>query len=164
MHNPALIAKPMVDVFQQQFRATKLLLKTLKQEYDCLSANDITALEGIVASKQQCASELEKYEDELFSLLSDANYEANNQGLKTFLNDTQANPDFSTLHNAWNVLFNTILECNEQNVINAQIINSASINIKQALNLLSGRVVDNEIYEKSGKTSDGGNSQSFTTA
>ncbi|WP_455211014.1 flagella synthesis protein FlgN [Kaarinaea lacus] len=164
MNNPALIAKPMVEIFQQQFRATKLLLKTLKQEYDCLSTNDITALEGIVASKQQCASELEKHEHALFTLLNDGNYEANNQGLKTFLQDTETKPDFSNLHNAWNVLFKTILECNEQNVINARIINTASVNIRQALNLLSGRTVDNELYEKSGKTKDGGNSQSFTTA
>jgi flagellar biosynthesis/type III secretory pathway chaperone len=162
MKNPTLITKAMVELFQQQFKATKLLLKALKQEYDCLSTDDITALDGIIASKQQCASELEQYEKALFNLLSDANYEANNQGLKTFLQDTQAKPDFSTLHNAWNVLFKTVLECNEQNVINAQIINSASANIKQALNLLSGRNVDNELYEKSGKTKDGGNSQSFT--
>jgi flagellar biosynthesis/type III secretory pathway chaperone len=164
MNNPSLIAEPMVEVFQQQFKATKLLLKTLKHEYRCLSSNDITALEGIVASKQQCASELEQYEKTLFNLLIEANYEANNQGLRTYLQDTQANPDFSTLHNAWNVLFKTILECNEQNVINARIINTASVNIKQALNLLNGRSVDNELYEKSGKTTDGGNSQSFTTA
>ncbi|KPJ87399.1 MAG: hypothetical protein AMJ53_18175 [Gammaproteobacteria bacterium SG8_11] len=164
MSNPSHIANSMVEVFQQQFKATKLLLKTLKEEYDCLSTNDITSLEGIVTSKQQCANELEKYENKLFALLTDANYEGNNQGLKSFLQDTQEQPDFSTLHSAWNVLFKTILECNEQNVINARIINTASLNIKQALNLLSGREVDNELYEKSGKTSDGGNSQSYTTA
>ena len=62
------------------------------------------------------------------------------------------------------VLLKATLECNEQNVINARIINTASINIKQALNLLNGRDIDNELYEKSGKTSDGGNSQSFTVA
>jgi flagellar biosynthesis/type III secretory pathway chaperone len=164
MNNPSLIAKPMVEVFQQQFKATKLLLKTLKQEYDCLSANDITALEGIVANKQQCAVDLENHEKALFHLLTDANYQGDNHGLKSFLEDTQAVPNFSTVHNAWNVLFKTILECNEQNVINARIINTASINIKQALNLISGRNVDSELYEKSGKSKDGGNSQSFTTA
>ena len=164
MHNPSLIAHSVIEVFQQQFKATKLLLKTLKQEYDCLSTNDITALEGIVAAKQQCAGELEQYENALFKLLTDANYEANNQGLKTFLQDTQEKSDFTTLQNAWNVLFKIILECNEQNVINARIINTASVNVKQALNLLSGRKVDNELYEKSGKTADGGNSQSFTIA
>ncbi|MGD8594779.1 MAG: flagellar protein FlgN [Gammaproteobacteria bacterium] len=164
MNNPSLIAESMMEVFQQQFKATKLLLKTLKQEYRCLSTNDITALEGIIANKQQCASELEQYEKRLFNLLTDANYESNNQGLKAFLQDIQAKADFSTLHNAWNVLFKTILECNEQNVINARIINSASVNIKQALNLLNGRSADNELYEKTGKTTDGGNSQTFTTA
>lgn len=164
MNTPSLIAQPMVEVFQQQFNATKLLLKTLKLEYDCLSSNDITALEGIIATKQKCTSELEQYEKTLFNLLTDASYEANNQGLKTFLQDTKSNSEFSTLHNAWNVLFKTILECNEQNVVNARIINTASINIRQALNLLNGRNATNELYEKSGKTRDGGNSQSFTTA
>jgi flagellar biosynthesis/type III secretory pathway chaperone len=164
MNNPSLIARSVVDVFQQQFRSTKLLLKTLQQEYECLSTNDITALEGIVVSKQQCASELEKHENALFKVLADASYEANNQGLKKFLQDTETNQDFATLHNAWSVLLKTTLECNEQNVINARIINTASVSIKQALNVLSGRDIDNELYEKTGKATDGGGSQSFTVA
>jgi flagellar biosynthesis/type III secretory pathway chaperone len=165
MNNPSIIAKSVVEVFQQQFKATRLLLKTLQQEYECLSDNDITALEGIVANKQQCASKLEKHENALFTLLADANYQANNHGLKMFLQDTETNQEFSTLHNAWNVLLKTTLECNEQNVINARIINTASVSIKQALNVLSGRDdIDNELYEKNGKTTDGGGSQSFTVA
>jgi flagellar biosynthesis/type III secretory pathway chaperone len=164
MNNPSIIAKSVVEVFQQQFKATRLLLKTLQQEYECLSTNDITALEGIVARKQQCASELEKHENALFTLLTNANYEANNQGLKSFLQDTETGQEFSTLHNAWTVLLKTTLECNEQNVINARIINTASVSIKQALNVLSGRDVDNELYEKNGKTSDDGGSQSYTIA
>jgi flagellar biosynthesis/type III secretory pathway chaperone len=164
MNNPSLIANSMVNVFQQQFRATRLLLKTLQQEYDCLSTNDITALENIIAGKQQCASELEKLENALFALLPNANYPANNQGLKAFLQDTEAEQEFANLHNAWNVLLKTTLECNEQNVINARIINTASVSIKQALNVLSGRDADNELYEKTGKTADGGGSQSFTVA
>ena len=164
MNNPDLISKQIVDLFQQQFKATRLLLKTLTKEYDCLSANDITELEGIIASKQQCALELEKHENTLFSLLAKANYLPTNQGLKTFLQDTHSEPNHTALHNAWNVLLKTTLECNNQNVINARIINVASINIKQALNILSGRDIDNELYEKSGKTTDGGNSKSFTVA
>ena len=164
MNNPTLIAKSIVDLFQQQFKATRQLLKTLKQEYQCLSANDVTALESIVANKQKCATELEKLEHALFELLRSANYLSNNQGLKAFLQDTQAKPEFSTLHQAWNVLLKTTMECNEQNVINARIINTASISIKQALNLLSGRDVDNALYEKNGKTSEGGGSQSYTVA
>ena len=164
MNDPSLVSKSIVEVFQQQFRSTKQLLKTLQQEYDCLSANDITALDAIVADKQQCASELEKHEHALFNLLAKANYQPNNHGLKSFLQDTQAQQGFTTVHNAWNVLLKATLESNEQNVINARIINTASINIKQALNLLNGRDIDNELYEKSGKTSDGGNSQSFTVA
>lgn len=164
MNNLSIISQQIVEIFQQQFRVTKLLLKTLKQEYDCLSANDIVALEGIVSKKQQCAVDLEKHEHSLFNLLASANYQPNNLGLKALLQDTHAKQRYSNLHNAWNVLLKTTLECNEQNVINARIINIASVNIKQALNLLSGREADNELYEKSGKTSDGGNSQSFTTA
>jgi len=164
MNNQAHISKQIVALFQQQFKSTRQLLKTLKQEYDCLSVNDVTALEGIVASKQQCAVDLEKHEKTLFDLLTQTGYQGNNQGLKAFLNDTHADPDYQTLHNAWNVLLKTSLECNQQNVINARIINAASITIKQALNVLSGRDVDNELYEKSGKTIDGGQSTSFTVA
>ena len=164
MQTPTLIAESLVDTFQQQFSVTRQLLKTLTQEYDCLSANDITVLEGIVASKQKCALELEKYERTMFDLLRTANYQGDNQGLKCFLQDTQGKSEFATLHQAWNVLLKTTMECNEQNVINARIINTASISIKQALNVLSGRDVDNTLYEKSGKTAEGGGSQSYTTA
>jgi flagellar biosynthesis/type III secretory pathway chaperone len=164
MNNPALISKQIVELFQKQFKATRQLLKTLKKEYDCLNANDVTALEGIVANKQKCAVELERHEKALFDLLAQAGYQSDNNGLKAFLQDTQSNPSYTNLHNAWNVLLKTILECNKQNVINAQIINVASITIKQALNLLGGRDNNNDTYAKSGKTIDGGKSTSFTVA
>jgi flagellar biosynthesis/type III secretory pathway chaperone len=164
MNNPGIISKQIVELFQQQFKATRQLLKTLKQEYECLSVNDVTTLESIVANKQLCAMELEKHENTLFTLLAQAHYQPNNEGLKAFLHDTDSDPNYSTLHSAWNVLLKATLECNQQNVINARIINAASITIKQALNILSGRDIDNELYEKSGKTTDGGKSSSFTTA
>ena len=164
MNDATIVSKQIVELFQQQFKVTRQLMRTLKQEYDCLSANDITAYEGIVASKQQCAMDLEKHEKELFELLARVQYAPDNEGLKAFLHDTQSSPEYSTLHNAWNVLLKTTLDCNQQNVINARIINAASITIKQALNILSGRDVSNELYEKSGKTTEGGNSTSFTVA
>lgn len=164
MHNPSIIAEDIVTLFKQQHIATNSLLGALKKEYDCLNANDITALEGIVIDKQKCVTDLERYEKELFILLQKGNYEANNLGLKNFLQQTESDVNYSSVQNSWNDLLKATMQCNEQNVINARIINVASINVKQALNLLSGRNSDDELYGKSGKTVDGGNSQSFTVA
>lgn len=159
--NPSKIAQDIAALFKQQHVATDSLLDALKKEYDCLNTNDVTALEDIVINKQKCVNELENFEKKLFALLRQGDYEPNNQGLKTFLQQTENEANFSTAQNSWTKLLKATMQCNEQNVINARIINVASINIKQALNLLSS---NDELYGKSRKNRDGGNSQSFTIA
>jgi flagellar biosynthesis/type III secretory pathway chaperone len=155
MPNPANITKELTELFFLQLQTTRRLFDILRCEYQILSDNNVTELENIVRQKQQCATDLSNNEQRIFELIRKENYSPNNNGLKTLLQHTQAAPHYHRLHAAWSELIKTTVQCNNQNHINARVINLASLSVRQALNLLSGHNESTELYNQDGKTSEG---------
>jgi flagellar biosynthesis/type III secretory pathway chaperone len=164
MENPQLFADELDRLFQRQLQNTNNLLRILKAEYGALDENNITEFEDIVKQKQQCATELERCEKQIFELLNKSGFSAGNDGLEQLMAQTENDKAFAGLHNTWNQLLESTLKCNEQNHTNARVINLASISVRQALQIISGQEPDTELYNQSGKTTDGPSNHSVTIA
>lgn len=164
MNSLIALKDELLNVFATQMHATKDLHNTLEQEYKILNANDVAAFENIVKQKQLCAANLEQNEKLLFALLAKHGFNNSNEGLKQLLAQTENDSAFRALHEAWSELLKSTLECNQQNIINARVINLASVNVRRTLKILSGQSDQAETYAQDGKSVDGSGNQSITIA
>ena len=164
MNSLIALKDEILNVFATQMHATKDLHATLEQEYKILNANDVTAFENIVKQKQLCAAKLEQNEKLLFTILAKHGFNNNNEGLKQLLAQTENDSAFRSLHESWSELLKSTLECNQQNIINARVINLASVNVRRTLKILNGQSDHAETYAQDGKSVDGSGNQSITIA
>lgn len=140
----ALLENAMLDIEQ--------LLAALKSEYSALEKNDLTAFEKSVKQKQIYSTSLEKFEHSIFTKIEQAGYQPSQEGLMAYLEENSGPSDTQDLVSLWDRLHLITKNCQEQNLINGQIVNIASITAQQTLDLLIGRDSNTGTYDPSGKT------------
>lgn len=141
----------------------KQLMTLLQDERDVLSTNDGSALEVITNSKEKLAEEIQMNTRKCNQHLLDAGFGESNVGLTKYI-ETCAEPLATQFRTAWDNLKSILKQCQEENRINGKLINSSQRRIKQALSILQGKPVEEDLYGKGGKSINPSSGNSLTHA
>lgn len=144
-------------------RIEKLHL-SLEEEYRALSSNNLNAFERSVESKIVHTGDLETIEKSIFSLLKNSGFKMNKQGVADYVATFRSNADKKNITTLWKQMSEALLKCQQQNQVNGRILNMASVNIRQALEILTGKRGAPKTYSSQGKQSKGNNSSSIAIA
>ena len=139
------------QLLKQALECVARLHNALREEHAALTSNNLTAFEISVEQKLQHTSELEQVEQQLFSLLRNAGYRWDKQGLTDYVASLSSPSERKTILRSWGNLRQAIVECQQQNQINGRVLNLASVNIRQALNILTGQDSQSKTYSADGK-------------
>ena len=127
------------------------LMQLLNDERAIISSNDGHALEEIATSKEKLAQEIQASTVICSQRLEQAGYTANNRGLAEYF---QRCPETHSKHlkTTWKKLQNLLKECQDKNRINGKLLGNSQRRIKQALSILQGKPVDEDLYGRGGET------------
>ena len=151
MLNPEYIAD-YLDKGEQQVAE---LMQLLQDERDCISCNDAIKLAHITQNKQQLAQEIHTHTQQCEHALQQAGFGNDNNSLRTYI-ERCAKP----LLNRWQSLQALLKQCQTENRINGKLLINSQRRIKQALAILQGKPVEEDLYGKAGQalTESSGNS------
>jgi len=141
-----------------------LLHQSLQNEHQALSSNNLNAFERSVENKISHTSDLETIEKSLYSNLNKAGFKMDKKGVADYIATLNQKSDRKNISALWKKMSHALLECQQQNKINGRILNMASVNIRQALDILTGKRGNSKTYSSSGKQSKGDNSNSIAVA
>jgi len=147
----ALTAAYMSAYLEQSFANATRLLQLLNDEREAISNSDATALEGITSEKKHIARILENSTKECSAQLSHSDFEVGEKGMLDFFASC-GQPHADQLTSRWNELQDVLRQCQENNRINGQLLDSSQRRIKQAIGILQGQPTDQELYGRRGKT------------
>lgn len=141
----------------------KQLMTLLQDERDALSTNDGNALEVITNSKEKLAEKIQINTRKCSQQLLEAGFGEGNISLTKYI-ETCAEPLATQFKSAWDNLQSILKQCQEENRINGKLINSSQRRIKQALSILQGKPVEEDLYGKGGKSVNLSSGNSLTHA
>ena len=149
----------LMQLLEREVNCTSMLLQSLDEEYAVLSQKKsgipkADAIEAIIRVKQERIQQLElisaQREREFSSF---AGVEVNNSGAGTQLYQFNGNQALSSL---WKKLVNLAEKCRDKNRVNGGIVELASRQSRQALDILQGimpeTTVSSELYDNMGQS------------
>jgi len=151
------------DLLKQAQEAVEQLIRALREEYAALTSNNLPGFEAAIHKKIACTSQLELIEQNLFSLLRNAGYSFDKAGLTAYVETLNSPAEKRAILHHWQQLHDAIAQCQNQNQVNGRILNIASLNIRQALEVLTGQKSGNT-YSANGKPKDGGKGDKIAIA
>lgn len=138
------------DLLKQALDAVDNLQRALREEHSALTSNNLPAFEASIQKKIGFTNTLEGIEKSIFSLLRNAGYSFDKTGLNNYVSSLNSPAEKRGILRHWEQLRQAILDCQTQNQINGRVLNIASINIRQALEVLTGQKQGNT-YSQDGK-------------
>ncbi len=149
----------LADYLEKGLERAQHLLSLLQDERNVLSKNDSSALENITNSKEELAEAIQISTRQCRQYLQQAGFGDNSQSLSEYIKMC-SEPFATKFEPMWHNLQSILKQCQEENRINGKLINSSQRRIKQALSILQGQPVDEDLYGSGGKsvTSSLGNS------
>lgn len=139
------------QVFLREIDGARLLLKALEIEHDALAKHHTESLEVAVREKQERIHQLElisKKREALLAPLISTSGDANENKLYQFDGNRQ-------LISLWHQLVDIAEKCRETNRINGSIVELASRQTREALDILQGILPEHstsELYDRVGNT------------
>ena len=151
MLNPDYIA----DYLDKGEQQVAQLMQLLQDERDCISKNDGDRLARIAQDKQKLAQEIQDHTQQCEDSLHQAGFGNDNDSLRNYI-ERCAQP----LVVRWQSLQKQLKQCQTENRINGKLLTNSQRRIKQALAILQGKPVEEDLYGKAGKavTTSSGNS------
>jgi len=131
------------DLFKQALDSVEQLLRALREEHSALTNNNLPAFEASVQKKIAHTAQLESIEQQIFSLMRNAGYGWDKAGLNQYVETLNSPAEKRGILRNWEKLRDVIQQCQTQNQINGRILNIASVNIRQALEVLTGQKASN---------------------
>jgi len=128
----------------------KQLMSLLQDERNVLATNDGSALEKITNAKEKLAQTIQSSTQQCSQFLQEAGFGSNNLSLKKYI-DSCAEPLATQLRTAWLALQSVLKQCQDDNRINGRLLNNSERRIKQALSILQGQPVEEDLYGKGGQ-------------
>ena len=151
------------EYLEKGIEQAQRLMSLLQDERNVLSTNDSSALENITNSKEQLAEAIQISTRQCGQYLQKAGFGDNNQSLSEYIK-TCSEPFSTKFESMWHNLQSILKQCQEENRINGKLINSSQRRIKQALSILQGQPVDEDLYGSGGKTVNTSSGNSLTHA
>jgi flagella synthesis protein FlgN len=143
------------DVIARQSALAQSLLATLEQEREALAALDTESIDAAGTTKLERLGEMETLESERVALLDMHDL------------DSSAFADIDSegsLAPAWNQLLQLLKQCRLLNESNGALVASQRRHVQQALTLLSGHALDQNVYGPDGMTLNPGQTTTIATA
>lgn len=141
----------------------KQLMSLLQDERNILSSNDGAALESITSNKEQLAENLQKSTRQCSQRLQQAGFGSDDLSLSKYI-DSYEEPFAVQLKEQWLALQSILKQCQDENRINGRLLNSSQRRIKQALSILQGQPVEEDLYGKAGVAVNPSSGKSLTHA
>ena len=151
------------DLLKQALESVEHLHRALREEHTALTSNNLPGFEAAIQKKVAHTSTLENLEKNIFSLLRNAGYSWDKSGLNDYVETLDSPAEKRSILRQWEKLRDAIIQCQTQNHINGRILNIASLNIRQALEVLTGQKSGNT-YSADGKPQEGGNNDKIAIA
>lgn len=138
------------DSLSEEHKVVRALTQLLQQEQEQLIAADIDAIAALTEPKAKAASRMAELAAQRHKLLAAAGFEANESGMKNWLESTAAS---STTHTSWHELIELATAGKELNRVNGILINKQMMRNQNVLNILQhGSVQGNNVYGPDGQT------------
>ena len=153
----------MQDYLDRQLQDAQALLELLGNEREALSGNDGEAIEAFAASKYRLAREVETATQQCNQLLEQSGFDTNKSGIEKFFQSC-GEPHATAFSSRWKECQDILLQCQQENRVNGKLIDSSKRRIKQAISILQGQPVDEELYGKRGNTVNHATGSSLTRA
>jgi len=148
---------------QQGTEQAQQLMKLLQDERHILSSNDGAALEAVTDSKQQLAQTIQASTRICSQLLDKAGFGNDARSLSNYIQSC-AEPHASKFKVTWEKLQSILKQCQDENRINGKLINSSQRRIKEALSIIQGQPVEEDLYDRGGETVNQSSGNSLTHA
>lgn len=139
------------------------LMSLLQDERNVLSTNDSAALEAITGKKEKLAGTIQTSTQKCKQHLQQAGFGNDSLSLNKYI-ETCAEPITTQLKTMWSSLQSVLKQCQEENRINGKLITSSQRRIKQALSILQGKPVEEDLYGKAGESINRSSGNSLTHA
>lgn len=152
------------SLLQEAVLQAKQLNIALQAEHSALNRNSLGAFEKAIEAKLLHAKNIELVEQQLFSLLKNSGYNWDKEGINQYIKTLNSPAEQRSTLKLWSNLVETVKACQQQNQINGRILNIASVNIRQALDILTGRDPNSKTYSASGKTNKDSKNNSIAVA
>ena len=139
------------------------LMALLQEERNILSGSDGAALETVTHSKEKLAETIQMNTRQCSQYLHQAGFGNDNLSLSKYI-ETCAEPFATQFKTTWNNLQSILKQCQDENRINGKLLNSSQRRIKQALSILQGQPVEEDLYGSSGEAVNQSSGNSLTHA
>ncbi|MCK4742523.1 MAG: flagellar protein FlgN [Sulfuriflexus sp.] len=157
--DPQVIAEYLKEAGHQ----AQLLIQLLDDERVCISSNDGQALEEIAVNKATLAQTIQASTKVFSQQLQQAGFSADNHGLTDYFENCDQT-HASNFKDTWQNLQLRLKECQDENRINGKLLGSSQRRIKQALSILQGQPVDEDLYGRGGEAVNHSTGNSLTRA
>jgi len=139
------------------------LMTLLQEERNILSGNDGAALEKVTQNKEKLAEIIQINTRQCSQYLHQAGFGNDNFSLNKYI-ETCAEPFATQFKTTWGNLQSVLKQCQDENRINGKLLHSSQRRIKQALSILQGQPVEEDLYGSSGKAVSQSSGNSLTHA
>jgi len=161
--NNKLSTEYIASYLEKGAEQARQLMALLQEERNILSSNDGAKLEKITHSKEQLAETIQTSTRQCSQQLHQAGFGNDNLSLSKYI-ETCAEPVATQLKTTWNNLQSMLKQCQDENRINGKLLNSSQRRIKQALSILQGQPVEEDLYGSSGESVNHSSGNSLTHA
>jgi len=138
------LGKQLGQLFQQQINAAKELYQLLKDENEALIQRNYERTTQLTQLKQSKSTEIDILSHQLTKLVASAAHSANQDVLDKLIHELPAQLG-NSLNQMRSKLEQITLSCQEQNIINGQIIAVNKQSAETALAILRGQFSTNEL-------------------
>ncbi len=141
----------MAGYLEEAEEQAKQLMMLLQDERNVLAMNDSAALEDVTNSKEQLADVMQINTRQCSQYLQQAGFGNNELSLNKYI-ESCVDPFTTQFKTTWNNLQSVLKQCQEENRINGKLLSNSQRRIKQALSILQGTPVEEDLYGKGGKS------------
>jgi len=139
------------------------LMALLQEERNIISSNDGIALEEVTLSKEKLAETIQISTQHFNQHLQQAGFGNNNLSLSKYF-ETCVEPVATQFKTTWQNLQLVLKQCQDENRINGRLLNSSQRRIKQALSILQGQSIEEDLYGSGGESVNQSSGNSLTHA
>lgn len=125
------------SLINQQLKATAELLSVMHSEHQALARQDTKTLTPLIEKKQLLLAELETASVGFLNLLLNDGVSLDKDRIETLLAEMSIATD-DHLVAGWNRLQQQLLDCQQQNLVNGQLMEVSRRGTEQALSILLG--------------------------
>ena len=148
--NPAdapLARQKLVKVIGDSVVLAETLIETLGNERGALEAQDMDALQDVLARKTQCVESLRQLDQRRSAICTGAGFADGDDQMDHIIEWCDEN---HAVADGWRHLVNLAVECNRRNMTNGAIIRARKQQIESAMAIVRGGSANSDTYSRQG--------------